>query len=287
MMQMNEISRAELDKYKKKYDVNYSIGDLAATISVINGVEIPSESGGTPIASVVDQAQRLMDGVGRNQKTLILCPDAVGEIHRQKYPEKLARVKNISGFRILSSAVMPSVTPVCFCTIFSGASPEVHGIHTWEQPVVKIPTIFDTFAAAGKKVAIVAGNTSSMERIFRMREIDYISTRDDETAFRFTRTLMAEYDYDLIVTYLAMHDSNAHHFGCDAPETVAELEKAVSSFEILNADAEKYWKNFNRTLVFAPDHGNHRIDEVSGGHGDDIPEDMLVNHFYRVRSAGK
>ena len=39
--------------------------------------------------------------------------------------------------------VMPSVTPVCFGTMYTGAQPEVHGIRRYEKPVIKIDTIFD------------------------------------------------------------------------------------------------------------------------------------------------
>ena len=74
---MNEISREELQSYEQLYRVDHSIGDLTPTVCALHGLTPPETCGGVEIASVVDQAQRLMDGMGKNEKTLIFCPDAV------------------------------------------------------------------------------------------------------------------------------------------------------------------------------------------------------------------
>ncbi len=283
---MNELSRNELRKYMEQYSVDNSIGDLTPTVCALMGVEEPSGCGGTPIAAVVDQAFRVTDREGQMEKILIFCPDAVGEVHRQKYPEKLARVEKLAGLRFKSSSVMASVTPVCFATIFSGASPEVHGIKTYTKPVLTVETLFDVLAKAGKNVAIVSRNECSIDKIFRKRNVDYFSFRSDEAILDQTRKLMQESDYDVIVSYFMDYDHFSHKCGPYAEKSVDALENGVRYFETLVADADKYWKDFDRTLIWAPDHGNHVIDETSGGHGSNIPEDMVVNHFYRIRRKG-
>ena len=63
---MNEISREELLSYEQLYRVDHSIGDLTPTVCALHGLTPPETCGGVEIASVVDQAQRLMDGVGKN-----------------------------------------------------------------------------------------------------------------------------------------------------------------------------------------------------------------------------
>ena len=83
------------------------------------------------------------------------------------------------------------------------------------------------------------------------------------------------------------YDALSHRNGPYAEVSVEALETGVQYFETLVADTEKYWKDFDRTVIWAPDHGNHVIDETSGGHGSNIPEDMVVNHFYRVRSGNR
>ena len=282
---MKETSRKELRKYMEQYSVDNSIGDMTPTVCALMGVEEPSGCGGTPIAAVVDQAFRLTGKEGGMEKILIFCPDAVGEVHRQKYPEKLARVEKLAGLRFKSSSVMASVTPVCFATIFSGASPEVHGIKTYAKPVLTVETLFDVLAKAGKNVAVISCNECSIDKIFRKRNVDYFSFRSDEAIFDQTRKLMQESDYDVIVSYFMDYDHFSHKCGPYAEKAVDALENGVRYFETLVADSDKYWKDFDRTLIWAPDHGNHVIDETSGGHGSNIPEDMVVNHFYRLRAA--
>ena len=279
---MNEISYAELKKYKDQYNVDYSIGDLTPTICEINNWQVPAQSGATPIPVVVDHAQRVFEGEGKNEKTFIYCPDAVGEIHRQHYPELLARVEKVAGIRLLSSGVMPSVTPVCFGTIFSGASPEVHGITHYTKPVLEVETLFDSAANAGKKVAIIAVNQCSIDMIFRKRKVDYYSMRTDARCREIAEKVLRTDDYDMIVCYSTDYDHLSHKTGCDSEESVTALKNCVQYFEDFARLTDEIWGKYNHTLVWAPDHGNHPISETSGTHGTNTPEDMLVNHFYRI-----
>ena len=281
---MKEISRNELRSFMTQYGADNSIGDLTPTVCALMGVEEPSSCGATAIAAVVDQAYRLTGKDGSMEKILIFCPDACGNIHREKYPEKFARVEKLAGFRFKSTSVMASVTPVCFATIFSGASPEVHGIKKYEKPVLTVETLFDVLAKAGKNVAVLSRNGCSIDKIFRDRQVDFFSFRTDAAIHKQTRKLLEDSDYDVIVSYYMDYDALSHRNGPHSEIAVNALETGVQYFETLVADTEKYWKDFNRTVIWAPDHGNHVIDETSGGHGMNIPEDMVVNHFYRVRS---
>ena len=281
---MKDISRSELRKFMEQYGADNSIGDLTPTVCALMGVEEPSSCGGTAIASVVDQAFRVTGKESKMEKILIFCPDAVGDIHRQKYPEKLARVEKLAGMRFKSTSVMASVTPVCFATIFSGASPEVHGIKTYTKPVLTVETLFDVLAKAGKNVAVLSRNGCSIDKIFRDRNVDFFSFRTDAAIHKQTRKLLEDSDYDVIVSYYMDYDALSHRNGPYADVCVDALETGVQYFETLVADVDKYWKDFDRTVIWAPDHGNHVIDETSGGHGTNTAEDMVVNHFYRIRS---
>ena len=283
---MNEICREELRKYEIKYHVEHSTGDLAPTVCALFGAPEPADNGGEILAPVATRAKQLFGAVDKLEKLLIHCPDAVGDIHYQKHPELLGRVEKLADLRMLSSAIFPSVTPGCFCTIFSGSSPEVHGFKKWEQKLVTVETIFDILPAAGKSVAIVAKD-SSMARIFRDRKIDYYTVRSDDIARRITERLIAEDEYDVIVSYTWQFDHNGHHHGPDSPESLASLEFIVDTFESFVGLTEKHWNKYNRAVIFAPDHGNHRVDELTGSHGKDIPEDMLVNHFYRLAAKAE
>ena len=48
---------------------------------------------------------------------------------------------------------------------------------------------------------------------------------------------------------------------------------------------DRVWQRADRVVAWVPDHGNHVVDEHSGTHGTNTPEDMVVNHFYRLRAA--
>ncbi len=281
---MNTTAYDELHYYENKYGVSHSIADLTPTICSLHGLSAPAQCGGTPVASVVDHSFHLTGKEGGIEKTLIFAADAVGEIHRRLHPELLERVEKLAGFRIPSSSVMPSVTPVCYASIFTGSSPKVHGIQKYEKPVLETETLFDVFAKAGKNVAIVSINGCSIDCIFRKRNIDYYSTRTDEKAFLLTQKLLEEDQYDLIVCYYTSFDSFSHSFGHQSREVLDSLETGVSYFEQLVLCTEQYWKKYNRAVVWCPDHGNHIIDETCNSHGEDIFEDMVVNHFYRLRS---
>lgn len=281
---MFQESTEGLDIFKKQYRTDASIGDLSPTICGLCGLPAPDRSGGIPIAEVVDHAGKLMDGDGRTEKVLLFCADALGESQRKHYAADFEKIQQTAGIRILASAVMPSVTPVCYGTIFTGASPAVHGIQQYEKPVIKIELIFDVFSKHGKNVAIVSVNGCSIDKIFRERAIDYYSFRTDEQSFRCTRELIAHSEYDLIVCYMTGYDAAMHKTGPFSEAAAEQAHLAAERFAQLATDMDVHWKKFHRVLAFVPDHGGHSVDETHGAHGSNTPEDMLVNHYYRIRS---
>jgi len=288
---MNLESKKCIDQLRKQYQCRYSIADLAPTICHLFGLSEPRESGGEVIPEIADQADKLMDGEGKTERAVLFCADALGEHQRQHFPEDFELIEKTAGFRIRSVSVMPSVTPVCYGTIFTGAAPEVHGIQKYEKPVIQAETLLDVFARAGKRVAVLSINDCSIDRILRRRPVDYYSFHDnrpggmtgaDQAAFDFTRRCIREDAYDLLICYMTNYDHQMHHTGPFSPESAEQAHLAAQRFKQLQEEMDRYWKAYNRVLVFVPDHGGHNTDETHGGHGSDRPEDMIVNHYYRV-----
>ena len=153
---MNERSREILDGWVKQYSCAASVGALTPTVCDLFGIAAPSECGAEPLALVTDQANHFFGGDGRLERAVLFCADALGEVQRVHYADDFAAIEECAGIRILSAAAMPSVTPVCYGSIFTGAAPEVHGIVKYEKPVIQIETLFDALARAGKRVAISA-----------------------------------------------------------------------------------------------------------------------------------
>ncbi len=294
-MTIHQESADELAIYTGKYGVRHSIADLTPTICNLMRIPVPDKCGREPISAVVDQASHLMDGQGKAERVLVFAADAIGDLQVRTYPDQFARVEKLAGFKIKSAGVMDSVTPVCFGTIFSGASPRVHGIQHYERPVLKIQTLFDVLADAGKRTAILSCVGCSIDLIFRDRPVDYYSFGGnrpfdyvgDAHAFERARKLIAENEYDFILCYMAGYDAAMHKTGIFSPESVTQLKQSVSRFEQLVADTESHWKDKHRAVLYIADHGAHDIDETHGAHGTDVPEDMIVNHFYRIRGAGE
>lgn len=284
-------SKEVFDTFRKQYGCLHSIGDLTPTICHLFGVPEPEQCGGEVIPEIADQADKLMNGEGKTQRTVLFCADALGEDQRRHFPEDFEAIEKVAGFRIRSASVMPSVTPVCYGTIFTGAAPCVHGIRKYEKPVIRIETLFDVFARAGKNVAILSDNGCSIDTIFRGRQVDYYSfhsnrpgglTGADRQAFEFTLRFIEEDAYDLIVCYMTNYDHQMHGYGPFSPEAAEQAHLAAERFGKLRETMDRYWAKYNRVLVFVPDHGGHCTDERHGGHGSDRPEDMVVNHYYRI-----
>lgn len=276
---------AELQKFMKQYDREHSIADLTPTYCELFGIKKPETCVATPIASVVDHAGHIMNGVGKTQKAVLFCADACGDVQKNYRPDVFERVKAVAGLQIKSTCVMPSVTPVCYGSIFTGTPPSVHGIQKYERPVLSVPTLFNSMADAGLNVAIVSYNWCSIDLIFRGRNVDYYSFRTDELAYQMTLQLIKDNKYDVIISYMTGYDAVAHRCGVDSEEAKAELGLAAERFENIAAAMDEYWKDYNRVLTFVPDHGQHPVDARQGSHGENCPEDMLVSHYYRIRGV--
>lgn len=279
---MKKQSMLDLNKFREQYQRDYSIGDLTPTICDLFGIPEPEACGAVAVAPVVDQAARVM-GEKSVERIVLFCCDAMGEHQRDHFPEVFARIEKTAPFRIPSVSVMPSVTPVCYGTIFTGASPSVHGIQKYEKPVLEVDTLFDAVARAGKNTAIISSNTCSIDMIFRRRDVDYFSFRTDQQSFDCTLELIEKNQYDLIICYMGGYDTSQHKSGCFSPESTRQTEIAADRFEQLAAAMDQNYKNQNHVLVFVPDHGGHLVSENEGTHGFNIPEDMLVSHYYRLR----
>ena len=72
-----------------------------------------------------------------------------------------------------------------------------------------------------------------------------------------------------------------------ADEAIAALDRNIAAFQQFSAWIDEYWGGYNRLLVWCPDHGAHESAPGRGAHGTDMPEDLLVYHFYSIRAKNK
>ncbi len=208
-------------------------------------------------------------------------PDAIAQWIGQKYAYFLAEANDIADVQIPLCSVMPSVTPVCFGTMYTGAQPEIHGIKAYVKPVIAIDTIFDALIRCGKKPAIVSTANDSMSKIYLEREMDYYILDSLEKVNAKAAELILADKYDFIAVYNGNYDSIMHKFGPESSEALAELRSNARAFGMFYELIQTHWTDHNTLLGFAMDHGCHEIDGNCGSHGLDMDEDMNIVHLYK------
>ena len=264
---------------KKEYTVE-SLDTIAAALSYAMGTPPPACAAprNPALSDYVDEAFH-----GERADRLVMYnPDAVARWIYEKYPMLFTSVKAHTEREVPLSAVMPSVTPVCFGTMYTGAQPAVHGIQKYEKPIITVDTLFDALVRAGKRVAIVTYGACSISMIFLGRAVDYYhfpSGGIEEVNAKAAELILRD-EHDVIVIYNGNYDSAMHRTGTERAQALAELRVNDHAFGVLANLIRTHWRHHNTLLGFAMDHGCHDIDSGCGSHGLDMPEDIDVVHRY-------
>ena len=257
-----------------------SLDTLCAALCYTIGIEPTQEShpANETLTKYVDEKF----GSEKADRIFMYNPDAIGQWIFEKYPQLFIQATKHTELEIPFSTVMPSVTPVCFGTMYTGAQPSVHGIQKYEKPVIKIDTIFDALIRAGKKPVIVADSKCSIGKIFLERDMDYYIVKGPDQANAKMAELVVKDEYDFYVLYNGNYDSVMHKTGPESIEALSELRANVRTFAMFCEMIKEHWKNHNTLVGFAMDHGCHEIDGDCGAHGLDMPEDLNIVHLYKA-----
>ncbi len=278
---IDEIICGSADKTENMKTNSNSIDAVCASLAYAMGIAPPGAAAekNFELSNYIDRA---FDGK-KADRILMYNPGAIAQWIYEKYGDYLSGVKKQAGIGIFLAAPMPSVTPVCLATMYSGVQPDVHGIHKYEKPILKTETIFDSLVAAGKKVAIVSYKQSSLSRLFLGRNIDYYNFEKGgvtEVNAKAAELIIRD-EHDFIAVYNGNYDYTMHRQGPESPKSLAELRVYDSAFSHLTELVRNNWKKHNTLVGFAPDHGCHEIDGNCGSHGLDMVEDINVVHIYR------
>ena len=253
------------------------ITQVASTICDVLGVPAPSQADNAlPIVKTVAQQSFHQHA----DRVFMYNPDAVALWLYQKYTPLFHDVLKHTQLALPLLSVMPSVTPVCFGSMYTGVMPVVHGIQSYIKPVIKNETVFDALLKNKKKPCIVSTANDSLSMIFLEREMDYFIYETIEECNQKALALIEEDQYDFILLYNGNFDGTMHRYGPESTEALAALENNVATFATVAEAIKKHWVNHHTLLGFAPDHGCHRIDGDLGSHGLEMPEDMNIIHFY-------
>ena len=260
-----------------------SLATLSGALAYAMGIEAPAQS-----EAANEKLCRYLDESLSGEKVtriFMYNPDAVAQWIYQKYPHMFAEAKQRTDIEIPMQTVMPSVTPVCFGTMYTGAQPEIHGIQSYTKPVIRIDTLFDALIRSGKKAAIVSTAGDSMSKIFLERDMDYFLYDTVEQVNAKACELIIENQHDFIAVYNGNYDSRMHKCGPESKEALGELRSNVRTFGMFSELIAAHWKKNNTLIGFAMDHGCHEIDGDCGSHGLDMDEDINITHFYKVLKA--
>lgn len=268
-------------------DPRPTIASLAPTLCGLCGVRPPFDCVAPPLEPVLALARETFGGEAV-RRCLVFAPDALGDQVRAVRPGLFAEVAAAAPLAVPLRSIDPTWTPVCFASMFSGAGPDRHGIRKYEKPALAIDTVFDAFARAGRRVAIVAVQDSSMDRIFRGRPLDYFSEKYDPWVTEKAISLVAADRHDLVVAYHQEYDDVMHALGPAHPRALRGARNHVEAFRDLAAACEAAWARHPRALVFAPDHGAHAEASSGGGaHGTSADADMDLAHYWALRQPGE
>jgi hypothetical protein len=258
----------------------YTIAGVTPTVCDLMGVPRPALSAAEPFAPVIERI-KAQCGLTRVDKCLIYAPDALGTRFIGKHPDIFAAVFGNAPVTIELRSMLPPKTPVCFASMFTGALPGAHGIRMYDKPVLTCDTMFDALIRAGKRPAIAAVRDSSIDLIFRNRDLAYFSEDYDPQVTARASKLLKSDQHDVIVAYHQEYDDTLHATTIESERSMAAARHHVADFVRLCEAFNDHWKRYDRLIVFAPDHGGHD-EQITGhgAHGDDIPEDMLVTNFF-------
>lgn len=258
-----------------------SIDGICAAIAYAMGIEAPAcaASKNYELSNYID---KIFDGE-KADRVVMYNPDAIAQWIYEKYPHFFKDVKANSGVEIPLATVMPSVTPVCFGTMYTGAQPEIHGIQKYEKPIITIDTLFDALVRAGKKCALITYKKCSLSRIYLGRNIDYYHFEEgeiDDVNAKAAEVILQD-KHDFIVIYNGNYDSVMHKKGPESSEALSELRLNCHMFACMSKLIKNNWKHHNTLVGFAMDHGCHEIDGNCGSHGLDMVEDINIVHLYK------
>ena len=124
------------------------ITSAAPTVAEIMGMSAPDSMGDTN-KILLKLAEKKLCG-RKADRAVLYNPDAVALWLYQKYTDLFADAVIASDIDIPMLSVMPSVTPVCFASMYTGAMPDYHGIKKYEKPVLTVDTLFDICIRNGK-----------------------------------------------------------------------------------------------------------------------------------------
>ncbi len=252
----------------------YSMMDVAPTVSAILGLPVPAQAKGTPVPEIV---RDLAAGV---ERVALVAVDALGLYAFNLWRSSMPFMSALYDERnVTLCSVMPSITPVNFATMVTGTDLAGHGVQTFNHSFA-CETLFDVLRRAGAASAGVGfdGYTGG-ELLARFADISgKAGTGSDDLIVDKTIEIIDARSPRFIIVQVGRTDDYFHQFGPSSPlaaPMLADTDRRLKTM-VTHLSAAGYG-----TLICA-DHGQHdAVDPETnapkgGSHGSDSDADCQV-----------
>jgi predicted AlkP superfamily pyrophosphatase or phosphodiesterase len=236
--------------------MHWTMTDIAPTVCQILGVRSPSCSVGGAIDPIVAD---LNDA----KKVAVLVPDALGLFAWNLWRQEMPYLSSLHEHRsLVVRSVMPSITPVNFATMVTGATHYRHRINTFNDTFV-CETVFDVLRQVGKASAGVGlHGYTGCELMGRCADIcgDAGHGTDDDIV-RVALEIAQSQGPEFIIVQLGQVDDVFHEFGPSSPSVVPMLKGTDERI----ARMISALKPLGYGTIVVSDHGQHDVPDAPKG----------------------
>ncbi len=244
----------------------YSMTVIAPTVAAVLGWPAPREAGSETIAAAVEELR----GV---QRMAVVAPDALGLKPFEKWRTEMPFLTERHSQRsVVLRAIMPTITPVNFAAMVSGATREVHGIGAFTDNFT-CETLFDIARARGAASAGIGQKGWTGSELLG-RHADYwgkAESNTDAEVEQLTLDLATEHQPEFLIVQVGNTDEVFHRHGPSSPE----VAPAVREMDARLRRITEGLLALGYGVILNADHGQHDT-ETGGSHGTESDEDALV-----------
>jgi len=258
-------------KFNNKPIETYPMQSVAPTVAAILGIPSPASAETGCIENTVLD----LKGV---KGVAVLAIDALGYEIFNYFKDHMHCLKSIFEKNPATiRSIMPSITPVNFSCMITGASQEVHKV-TSRFSNIECESLFDVLRRNGMKSAGLGRKDYTGNELLG-RHADYSAegkAENDEEVEKIFNEYLKTIKPEFIIIQYGGTDDSFHKYGPysdEAREAVIKADLWLSRC-IENLKAESYG------IMILADHGQHNNEDKSisllGIHGSDTDEDRIV-----------
>ncbi|MQY76928.1 MAG: hypothetical protein GH155_04785 [Spirochaeta sp.] len=250
----------------------YSITYVASTAAKILVLPLPAQSEVKIIPEIVHD-------LSGYKRIAIIATDGLGLFAWRQWDKNMTFLRSLHGQKsIVIRSIMPSITPVNFAAMVTGAELAVHGVHDMDNTFT-CETIFDVLRKRGKRSAGV-GLEKYTGYYLLGRHADIwgnVGKGSDADVEEKIIEIAVQSSPDYLIAQLGETDDTFHQYGPSSPSILPMLKDTDSRLERL----VKHLKKLGYGVIILSDHGQHDVHDSGdgdkrGAHGTVSNEDCLV-----------